>query len=109
MKRKKRSSIIDTKEELIKNFSREQMEIYNYHKSKFSYVDPTLYPVVSEDRELRFLENGCNLLEKILKFEVVVALVVGTVIVMANGFPLKQDSAVNYKQASATVEYDAKC
>ena len=108
MKRKNRSSIIDTKEELIKNFSREQMEIYNYHKSKFSYINPTLYPVISEDKELRFLENGCNILEKIFKFEVVVALIIGTVIVMSNGLPTKNDSTVNYKQEIASVEYDVK-
>ena len=108
MKRKKRSSIIDTKEELIKNFSREQMEIYNYHKSKVSYINPTLYPVISEDKEIRFLENGCNILEKIFKFEVVVALIIGTVIVMSNGLPTKNDSTVNYKQEIASVEYDVK-
>lgn len=84
------------------------MEIYNYHKSKFSYINPTLYPVISEDKELRFLENGCNILEKIFKFEVVVALIIGTVIVMSNGLPTKNDSTVNYKQEIASVEYDVK-
>lgn len=108
MKRKKRSSIIDTKDELIKNFSREQMEIYNRYKSKFTYVDPNLYPTVSNDREIRFLENGCNLLEKVLKVEIVVALIVGTFVLMVNDTPSQKAQTITYKSASVVTEYDSK-
>lgn len=108
MKRKNRSSIIDTKEELIKNFSREQMEIYNRYKSKFTYVDPNLYPTVSNDREIRFLENGCKLLEKVLKVEIVAALIVGTIILMTNDTPKANNKTVTYKSASVVVDYNSK-
>ena len=108
MKRKNRSSIIDTKEELIKNFSREQMDIYNRYKSKFTYVDPNLYPIVNGDKEIRFLENGCKLLEKVLKVEIVVALVVGTFILMTNDTVKEQDKTVTYKSASIVVDYNSR-
>lgn len=102
-----KSSIIDTKEELIKNFSKEQMEIYNYYLNKFSKDDAKKYPAVIEDREIRFLENGCKILEKVLKVEVVVALLVGTFIFMIGGMPEKADTTVKYDEISV-VEYQLK-
>ena len=96
---KKESNLIDTKDELIKNFSKEQLEIYEFYKSKFSYADKDLYPVVKKDKELAFLENGCKLLTKVLKAEIVIALVVFTVMFMFKGFS-KPD--IQYKQANIT-------
>ena len=46
--------------------------------------------------------------EKIFKIEVVVALIIGTVILMSNGLSTENDSTVNYKQEIATIEYDVK-
>jgi hypothetical protein len=103
---KKESNMIDTKDELIKNFSKEQMEIYNYYKSQFSYSDTELYPVVKKDKEMMFLENGCNILSSILKVEVVLALIVVTFVVIFNGIPNNEKSQVKYKQASIVEEID---
>ena len=67
---KKESNLIDTKEELIKNFTEEQMEIYEYYKSKFSYTDEQLYPTVKEDKEMMRLEKTYQVLQVIFKVEV---------------------------------------
>ena len=96
---KNKSNLINTKDELIKNFSKEQLEIYNYYKSKFSYADKELYPVVKEDRELLFLENSYKVLTNILKAEVVIALIIITVMFMFGGFS-KPD--MKYKHISIT-------
>lgn len=105
---KKESNIIDTKENLIKNFSKEQMEIYNYYKSQFSYVDKELYPTIKEDKELIFLEKGCNILSSILKVELVLTLIIVTFVVMFNGIPNNNEPSIKYKQASISEEYNTK-
>lgn len=101
---KKESNMISTKDELIKNFSKEQMEIYNYYKSKFSYSDQALVPAQKEDKELIFLEKGCNVLSVIFKAELVLTLLVVTFVVMFNGFPGDSQSQVKYKEASISTE-----
>lgn len=103
--KKEKSSIIDTKEELIKNFSKEQMEIYNYYKSQFSYNDNALIPVQKEDKELMMLEKSCDILSTIFKVQLVITLIIVTCIVMFNGFP-NTDTQVKYKQASISFEVD---
>ena len=92
---KNKSNLIDTKEELIKNFSKEQMEIYNYYKSKFSYANEELYPVVKEDKELVFLENTYSVLKTIFKAEIVISLLVVTFVFIFTGTPKQQ---IQYKQ-----------
>ena len=101
-----KSNSIDTKEKLMENFSKEQMEIYNYYLNKYSKNDVSLYPVVGEDKELRFLENGCSLLTKILKVEVVLGLIVATCIFMFGGFG--KENQIKYKRATNPIEIEIK-
>ena len=79
---KKESKLIDTKEELLKNFSEEQMEIYNYYKNQFSYANEELYPVTKEDKKMILLEKTYKVMAGILKAEVAVSLLVVTFVFM---------------------------
>ena len=103
---KKKSNLIDTKDELIKNFSKEQLDIYNYYKSKFSYTDKELYPVVKKDRELAFLENSYKILTNILKAEIVIALIIFTAIFIFTGSskPDVQYEKVSIKKVISSTE-----
>jgi len=87
---KENSNLISTKDELIKNFSEEQMKIYNYYKSKFSYANEELYPVVKEDKEMVVLEKVYNTLSVIFKAEIVVALAISTFVFVFGGTPKSQ-------------------
>lgn len=100
----KKSNMISTKDELIRSFSKEQMEIYNYYKSKFCYSDQALVPMEKEDRELAILEKGCKILKIILKAEIVLGLAIATFVIMFNGFPKNTKSPVSYKQAAISTE-----
>lgn len=103
---KEKSNLINTKEKLIENFSKEQMEIYNYYINKYSENDENLYPAVVEDKELKFLENGCSFLTKILKVEVVLGLIVATCIFMFGGFG--KENQIKYKRATNPIEIEIK-
>ena len=46
---KKESNLIDTKDNMIKNFTKEQMEIYEYYKKQFVCADNESYPVVQNE------------------------------------------------------------
>ena len=48
------------------------------------------------------------LVEKVLKVEIVVALVVGTFILMTNDTVKEQDKTVTYKSASVVVDYNSR-
>ena len=103
---KEKSNLINTKEKLIENFSKEQMEIYNYYINKYSENDENLYPAVVEDKELKFLESGCSFLTKILKVEVVLGLIVATCIFMFGGFG--KENQIKYKRATNPIEIEIK-
>ena len=92
----KKENNISTKDKLIKNFSKEQMEIYNYYKNKFENNDEELYPIVSEDKELTFLENSCKIFTKILKVEIVMGLLIATFVFMFGGISNK-NTQIKYK------------
>lgn len=79
---KNESNLIDTKEELLKNFNEEQMKIYNYYKSKFSYANEELYPITREDKEMILLEKTCKILKSVLKYEAILSFFVITFMVM---------------------------
>lgn len=103
---KEKSNLINTKEKLLKNFSKEQMEIYNYYINKYSKSDEEFYPAVIEDKELKLLENGCSFLTKILKVEVVLGLIVATCIFMFGGFG--KENQIKYKRAINPIEIEIK-
>lgn len=94
---------ISTKDELIKNFTPEQMEIYNYYINKFNNKDQTSL-ILAEDKEMLSYEKGCKILEKVLKAEVVVGLIVVTLVFMFGGF--KSGPQVKYKAASSSIVFD---
>ncbi len=100
---KKESNIISTKDELVKNFSKEQMDIYNYYKSKFSYANEELYPVVKEDKEMLVLENTYKVLKKIFKAEVIASLIIVTFVFIFNGAP-KSETQYRKAVSAQTVE-----
>lgn len=102
---KKESNIISTKDELIKNFSKEQMEIYNYYKSKFSYANEELYPVVKEDKEMVTLENTYKLLKTIFKYEVIITLAIVSFVFIFNKTP---NSQIQFKEAYSIQDIDVK-
>lgn len=104
---KEKSNLISTKDELIRNFNKEQMEIYEYYKSKFSYANEELYPTVKEDKEMIFLENTYKVLSIVFKTEIVISLVLATCVFIFGGAPKKQ---VKYDGSSVyfTVEDSKK-
>ena len=87
---KKESNLISTKDELIKNFSEEQMELYNYYKSKFSYANEELYPTVREDKEMIFLEKTYKVLSVVFKTELVISLILATCVFVFGGSKKEQ-------------------
>lgn len=94
----KKSNLNSTKDELIKNFSKEQLEVYNYYKSKFSYSGTELITVNKEDKEIAFLENSCSVLKTIFKVELVFALIILTFAIIFDIFPETEKTDSNYEQ-----------
>ena len=47
---KEESNLIDTKENIVKKFTKEQMDIYNYYKKQFENSDNAIYPIAQEDK-----------------------------------------------------------
>ena len=85
---KKESSIIDTKEKPINNFSKEH------------------YLIEKEDRQIMRLEKTCNVLSTVLKLEMAITLVVVTFAFIFNGFPNDVELTEKYKRESASIEVD---
>lgn len=73
---KKEKNLISTKDKLIENFTPEQLEIFEYYKSKFSYNDELL--PIKEDKELIFMEKTYGILKILFKAELILALVIVT-------------------------------
>ena len=96
---KKESNIIDTKDNMIKNFTKEQMEIYEYYKKQFVCADNESYPVVQNDKEMVLLEKSYNILKTIFKVETVLALIIVTSMIIFNGFSANK-SQIKYKHAN---------
>ena len=86
----KESNLISTKDELIKNFNEEQMQIYEYYKNKFSYANEELYPTVKEDKEMIILEKTYKLLSVVFKTELVISLILATCVFVFGGSKKEQ-------------------
>mgnify|MGYP006864513949 CR=1 FL=1 len=102
---KKKSNLNSTKDDLIKNFNQQQLEIYNYYKSKFSYTGTELITIDKDDKEITFLENGYSALKSIFKVELVFALIIFTFAIIFDIFP--ENSSNNKGQeyvASSSIE-----
>ena len=100
---KKEKVEITTKDDIVKNFNQKELEVYNYYKSKFSYQGTELVPVYKEDKEITFLENGCNFLQVAFKVEAVVALVIFTFAFVFDFSPkafttVKNSDNISYEQ-----------
>ena len=102
---KRKSNLNSTKDDLIKNFNQQQLEIYNYYKSKFSYSGTELITTDKQDREIGLLENSYNVLKAIFKAEIVMALIIFTFAIIFDIFP--ENSSTEKEQeyvASSTVQ-----
>lgn len=99
---------ISTKDELIKNFTDEQLAIYNYYLSKYNAGSNTSSSstslIVADDKQVQMLEKGCKILEKVLKAEVVVGLIVVTLVFVFGGNSKAPE--VKYKTASTSIYFD---
>ena len=96
---------ISTKDELIKNFSKEQLEIYNYYINYFNERDK-LYPTVKENTEIEVYEKSYKILKNVLKAEVVLGLVIASIVFVSGNFNKK--TTFRYQHTSnptAYVEY----
>ena len=87
------------KENIIKDFTKEQMDIYNYYRKQFEKNDSTNYPIAQEDKEIMALEKSYKMLKSIFKIETVLALIIFTVMFLFNGFPFNK-SQIKYKHAN---------
>lgn len=98
---KKEKNLISTKDELVKNFTPEQLEIFEYYKSKLSYND--LVPV-KEDNELIFMEKTYGVLQKVFKIEMVFALIVATIVVISSVTSNKEEPQLKYVPVAKVIE-----
>lgn len=94
------NNVIDTKDNPMKNFSKEDMKNYNYYKNALTLSEKDIYALVKEDREIQRLEKTCDILGAALKVEAVITLVVLTFAVIFNGFPSTKQVEKEYKKAS---------
>lgn len=99
---KENSNLIDTKDEIINNFTEEQKRIYEYYKNQFSYPNNELYPI-EKDKEILVLEKSYKVLKTVLKFETVLVLIIITIMCFVNGFP-NNKASVKYKSAIVNTE-----
>lgn len=103
---KKESNLNSTKDDLIKSFNQQQLEVYNYYKSKFSYSGTEL---ITTDKELTFLENGYSVLKTIFRVELIFALIILTFAIMFDVFPEDSNTDTKYEQiASISENFDDK-
>lgn len=96
---------ISTKDELIKNFSKEQLDIYNYYINYFNERDK-LYPTVQDNKEIEVYEKSYKILKNVLKAEIVLGLIVASIVFISGNFNKK--STFKYQSTSsktACVEY----
>ena len=104
---KRKSNLNNTKDDLIKNFNQQQLELYNYYKSKFSYTGTELITTNKADKEITFLENGYSALKAIFKVELIFALIIFTFAILFDAFPESSNNDKDQKYvASVTEEYD---
>ncbi len=96
---KEESNLIDTKENIVKKFTKEQMDIYNYYKKQFENSDNAIYPIAQEDKEILALEKSYNILKAIFKVETVLVLIIVTSMILFNGFSVNK-SQIKYKHAN---------
>jgi hypothetical protein len=93
---------ISTKDELIKNFSKEQLEIYNYYINYFNERDK-LYPTVQENKEIEVYEKSYKILKTVLKAELVLGLVIASIVFVSGSF--NKQSTFKYKSNSTHISY----
>lgn len=103
---KKENNLISTKDKLIENFTAEQLEIFEFYKSQFSYNDKLL-PVEKEDKELVFMEKTYNILQNIFKVEVILTLLVVTFAVIFYIIPENKEAQVKYGTLLTVYEEDS--
>lgn len=106
MERKK--YIIDTKEN-SKNFSKVELEKYNYYKSQYECSDEECYALIKEDRSIKVLEKACNILSTIVKVQAVITLALLTFAFVYDVFP-NNTIKFEYQELSvhSEIEHDTK-
>ena len=93
---------ISTKDELIKNFSKEQLDIYNYYINYFNERDK-LYPTVQNNKDIEVYEKSYKILKTVLKAELVLGLVIASIVFISGSFG--KQSTFKYQSASAHTSY----
>lgn len=100
---KRKNNVIDTKEHPIKNFSKEELERYDYYKNQLNYSDNECLALIKEDRAIETLEKSCNILTSIAKIQAVITLILLTFAFMYDVFP-NDNARIRYQQTSSIHE-----
>ena len=104
---KKEKNLISTKDKLIENFTPEQLEIFEFYKSKFSYNDELL-PVEENDKELMFMEKTYGILKILFKAELFFALIIVTFFTIFNLIPDTKKSETLYDDVAIIFDLDSE-
>lgn len=105
----RKNNIIDTKENSKKNFSKTELEKYNYYKNQYECSDEECYALIKEDRAIKTLDKACNILTTIVKVQAVVTLALLTFAFMYDIFP-NNNIKFEYQELGiySEIEHNAK-
>ena len=101
----RKNNIIDTKENSKKNFSKAELEKYDYYKDQLNCSDKECYALIKEDRAIKRIEKTYNALTTMLKVQVVITLSLLTFAFIYDAFP-SGNIKYNHKEVSISKEIE---